>query len=342
MRGKRLSIGLRAVLAIFAATLFVTSALATAQETVLHSFNNTDGANPYAGLIFDAAGNLYGTTYLGGTGSCLYGGSGCGTVFELSPNGSGGWTEQVLHYFSHNGTDGIEPFGGLIIDAAGNLYGTTQEGGTHSGGTVFELSPGAGGTWTEQVLHNFSGTDGNYPGAGLIFDAAGNLYGTTYTGGTYSIGTVFELSPQAGGGWTETVLHNFDATGTDGAFPEAGLIFDAAGNLYGTTFEGGTYGSGTVFELTPGMGGTWTEQVLWSFNDNGTDGTNPLAGLTIDAAGNLYGTTEQGGSYGWGTVFELTPGAGGVWTEQVLHAFNNNGTDGLAPVGGLIFDGVRN
>src|ERR1019366_6634594 len=231
MQGKTLSIGLRAVLAIIAATLFVTSTWAAAQEQVLHSFGNgTDGNDPLGGLIFDASGNLYGTTLGGGT----YGG---GTVFELTPAGGGSWTETVLHNFDSNGTDGFTPYAGLIFDSAGNLYGTTRWGGTYGGGTVFELTTAAGGGWTEQVLHSFDHnyTDGYYPQAGLIFDAAGNLYGTTSQGGTYVYwGTVFELTPAAGGDWTETVLHNFNQNGTDGYYPEAGLIFDAAGNLYGT------------------------------------------------------------------------------------------------------------
>src|SRR5664279_5403051 len=201
----------------------------------------------------------------------------------------------------------------------------------------------------EQVLHNFNnnGTDGTFPQAGLIVDGAGNLYGTTSEGGTYiscsgGCGTVFELTPNGSGGWTETVLHNFNSNGTDGANPYAGLIFDAAGNLYGTTTTGGTYYVGTVFELSPSQGGGWTEKVLYSFNYNGTDGNYPQASLTIDAAGNLYGTTWAGGpyGYGYGTVFELTPAAGGGWTETVLHNFV--GTDGAAPLAGLIFDAAGN
>jgi uncharacterized repeat protein (TIGR03803 family) len=190
MRGKRLSIGLRAALAIFTVTLLVTSTWAATPwyEKVLHSFNGGDGANPAAGLIFDAAGNLYGTTTGGGT-------SGYGTVFELTPMGGGGWTETILYSFG-NGTDGAIPYAGLIFDAAGNLYGTTFGGGPYGGaGTVFELTPTAGGGWTETVLHSFNGGDGANPVAGLIFDAAGNLYGTTTGGGTYGGGTAFELSP---------------------------------------------------------------------------------------------------------------------------------------------------
>ena len=297
MRGNRLSIGLSTTLAICAVTVLVTSTWAATNEKVLHSFNGNgaDGYQPEASLIFDAVGNLYGTTYWGGT-------YGFGTVFELTPSGGGGWTETVLHSFQPNGTDGNYPIAGLIFDAAGNLYGTTSAGGTYGFGTVFELTPEEGGGWTETVLLNFNGTDGSYPHAGLAFDAAGNLYGTTGYDGTYHYGTVFELTPTAGGGWTETVLHSF-GNGTDGASPFAGLIFDAAGNLYGTTSAGGTYGTGTVFELTGGR-----EQVLYSFKSRyGADGATPYAGLIFDAAGNLYGTTYWGGNYGDGTVFELTP-----------------------------------
>ncbi len=230
-------------------------------ETVLRNFGHGgDGADPNGGLIFDAAGNLYGTTSQGGVHDCLEGG--CGTVFELTPNGSGGWTETVLHSFG-NGTDGNYPDGGLIFDAAGNLYGTTSEGGIHLScnegcGTVFELSPRESGGYTETVLHNFgSGADGQQPYASLIFDADGNLYGTTSEGGIHVYGgTVFELSPRDNGGWTERVLHSF-GSGTDGQQPFAGLIFDSAGNLYGTTNFGGIHsscdfsGCGIVFELTP-------------------------------------------------------------------------------------------
>jgi len=349
MRGKRFSIGLRAALAVFAVTLLVTSTWAATNwhEKVLFNFNGTDGYQPMYGLIFDAAGNLYGTAFGGGDPSCGDP-NGCGTVFQLTPAPGGGWTETVLHSFKGYPTDGSYPYAGVIFDAAGNLYGTTGGGGTYGVGTVFELSPAAGGGWTETVLHSFNGSDGHGPEAGLIFDAAGKLYGTTAWGGTGTdclntgCGTVFKLTPVAGGGWTETVLHSF--SNTDGALPFAGLIFDAAGNLYGTTQQGGSYGFGTVFELTPTAGGGWTETVLFSFNGNwsGRDGGLPEAGLIFDAAGNLYGTTGAGGTYAYGTAFELTPTAGGGWTETVLHSFNNNGTDGESPLAGLIFDAAGN
>ena len=307
-------------------------------KKVLHNFGKgTDGASPYGSLIFDAAGNLYGTTTAGGNTGCL---PSCGTVFELTPQPGGKWTENVLYSFNNNGADGASPEDGLIFDAAGNLYGTTAFGGTQGGGgTVFELMPQAGGIWTENVLYSFNnnGTDGAYPAADLIFDGAGNLYGTTGAGGTYGRGTVFELMPQAGGGWTENVLYSFNNNGTDGAGPQGRLIFDGAGNLYGTTVEAGIHRrrGGTVFELMPQAGGSWTEQVLHSFNK---DGANPGDGLVFDGAGHLYGTTEQGGTHNSGAVFELTPQAGGGWAEQVVHSFN--GKDGAFPRARLVLDGA--
>jgi uncharacterized repeat protein (TIGR03803 family) len=298
-------------------------------------YNGSDGANPEASLISDAAGNFYGTTVGGGN-------SAAGTVFELSPNGSGGWTEEVLYSFGE-GLDGTYPEAGLIFDAAGNLYGTTEAGGIHRGGMVFELSPNGSGDWTETVLHSFgAGSDGSAPYAGqLIFDRTGNLYGTTSSGGTNFYGIAFELSPNGSGGWTETVLHSFGA-GTDGASPPAGLIWDGAGNLYGTTYAGGTSNVGTVFELSPNGSGGWTETVLYSFNSNGSDGNYPYAGLVFDRAGNLYGTTYLGGTYNIGTVFELSPNGSGGWTETVLHSFINNYSDGAYPYAGLIFDSAGN
>jgi uncharacterized repeat protein (TIGR03803 family) len=279
------------------------------KETLLHNFGGSgDGINPWAALILDTAGNLYGTTTAGG-------GLSGGTVFELSPKGNGDWSYKILHAFNRSGGDGRFPYGSLVFDAAGNLYGTTFLGGLQGRdkGTVFELSPQAGGKWEETILHSFD------PGAGdgadlygsLIIDAAGNLYGTTYGGGLNANngdGTVFELSPQAGGDWTEKILHNFNQSNDDGAEPAAGLIFDSAGNLYGTTRLGGSDGYGTVFELTPQNAGSWTETILHNFSANG-DGSEPYGNLIFDGAGNLYSTTNAGGtqSDGLGTVFEITP-----------------------------------
>jgi uncharacterized repeat protein (TIGR03803 family) len=320
MRGKTLSI----FLAILAVTVFVTSAWAVT-EKVLHNFNGTGGAYP-SGMIFDASGNLYGTTYYGGSGSCYDGnGHGCGTVFELTPKAGGGWTEKLLHRFKGNTYDGIAPVASLIFDASGNLYGTTSSGGPYGHGTVFELTPKVGGGWTEKILHSFNnGKDGNYPFASLTFDASGNLFGTTYygppqgyngpclDGHDLGCGTVFELTPEAGGGWTEKIVHFFKSNGKDGFHPGANLIFDAFGNLCGATALGGANDNGTVFEMTPKAGGGWTEKVLYSFNYK--DGFAPGA-LIFDASGNLYGTTEYGGNGscqnggggGCGTVFEITP-----------------------------------
>jgi uncharacterized repeat protein (TIGR03803 family) len=345
MRGKRLSDGLVATLVIFTVTLFVMGTCAAA-ERKLHNFGitGTDSAEPYyAGLIFDAAGNLYGTTVNGGS-------YGEGTVFELTPDGSGGWAEKKLHNFGITGADGTGPAAGLIFDSAGNLYGTTTTGGTYGQGTVFELTPNGSGGWVEKVLHNFGitgGTDGTAPFAGLIFDSAGSLYGTTVLGGRYNAGTVFELTPNGSGGWTEKKLHNFNNNGTDGYQPYGGLIFDATGNLYGTTYYGGDYpcgsrGCGTVFELTPEQGGGWTEKKLHNFGIDGTDGVNPSAGLIFDSAGSLYSTTYAGGDYGSGTVFELTPNGSGGWTEKKLHNFGIDGADGVNPYAGLIFDTAGN
>ena len=303
-------------------------------EKVLHSFNfnGKDGAYPYAGLIFDAKGNLYGTTYAGGT-------NGFGAVFELRFT-KGSWTEQVLHSFNPGGGDGAVPEAGLIFDPKGNLYGTTLQGGTYGDGTVFELIWGSDGEWTEKVLHSFNANsrDAAFPEASLVFDCKGNLYGTTYGGGTYSDGTVFQLRPGTNGTWTAKVLHSFNFNGEDGFLPEAALIFDEKGNLYGTTSDGGAYNNGTAFELIPTNSGKWTEKVLHSFDHNTDGGSVLFAGLVFNAKRNLYGTTYVGGAYSFGTVFKLIPEKNGEWTEKVLHAFNPNGEDGLFSTAGIILD----
>jgi uncharacterized repeat protein (TIGR03803 family) len=345
MRSRRSSIGLTAVLAISAAALLLTGAPAWAQtETVLHSFGaGKDGSNPQASLIADPGGNLYGTTFYGGNDPRCYP-PGCGTVFELTRAAGGNWTEKILHNFTGTGGDGVCPGASLIRDASGNLYGTTYAGGAYYGGTVFELTPGADGVWTEKILHNFGGSsqDGTASQAALIFDTVGNLYGTTYSGGAYGYGTVFELTPTASGAWTEKILHNFNNSGKDGIFPFATVTFDSAGSLYGTTYSGGAYGYGTVFELTPRSGGEWAEKILHNFGATSKDGLASQATLVFDAGGNLYGTAVGGGTYGLGTVFELTPTAGGGWTEKILHSFNNNGKDGTTPYFGVVFDAAGN
>ncbi len=313
-------------------------------ETVIHSFgqNKEDGGAPRAGLTSDALGNLYGTTTFGGAEKQ-------GVVFELTPFGVGRWRETILHTFG-TGSDGAEPNAGVILDGSGNLYGTTAGGGVYTGGgnscgTVFELSPASGGAWEENILYSFAGgSDACGPYAAVVFDTAGNLYGTTAAGGTEDSGAVFELTPQANGGWSEKVIHTFGAPG-DGYEPSASLILDSQGHLYGTTSGGGQDSAGTVFKLTLGSTGHWTENILHSFREAGSGGSTLFGSLAMSAAGNLYGTTEYGGTgtcflYTCGTVFELTPQANGMWIETVLREFD--GADGYGPEGNLIFDAAGN
>lgn len=350
------------MLAVVAITLG-SAAGAHATEKVLHTFAGTDGAYPTSALIFDAAGNMYGITEEGGnvTGSCS---PTCGTVFRLSPNQSGGWTTTVLHTFNVN--EGYFPLrSGLVLDSAGNLYGTTGLGGQAHAGTVFELSPMSNGQWRQIVLHSFSGGDGDFPEGKLVFDAAGNLYGATRSGGNLAAclgngcGVVYELSPSSGGGWKQTVLYSFNGD-SDGGNPIAGLIFDAAGNLYGTTASGGKVdvgfcgaanGCGTVFKLTPSSSGSWTETVIYAFS--GVDGYSPAGELIADATGNLYGPTQLGGNLagclgsGCGVIYELSPSGAERWTEKVLFSFppgpsGEGGNAGSDPPAALAFDTVGN
>lgn len=336
MRAHRLSLGLAISFVILTIALLATSGMAS--EKVLHNFgiSGADGQYPMTGLVSDGAGNLYGTTYQGGS-------RGFGTVFETSPNGRGGWTTKVLHNFTVGVDDGFYPTAGLIFDTAGNLYGTTAQGGSQGHGAVFEMTPNLAGGWTEKVLHNFGigQNDGQDPSAGLVFDASGNLYGTTVSGGTKGGGTVFEMKPNASGGWTEGPIYSFGNGEHDAQEPSAGVIFDGAGNLYGTTSAGGSEGVGTVFELTPnGMGG-WIGTVIHNFGISDNDGQNPKAGLILDGAGNLYGTTWLGGSESDGTVFEVARN-GSSWTERVIHNFGISDNDGQNPAASLIFDGAGN
>jgi uncharacterized repeat protein (TIGR03803 family) len=319
-------------------------------ETALYSFLYQDAYPPDTNLVFDTAGNLYGGAgpnqganifqltessgnwnlnpiYTAGAGTPLFdkhgnlfvlGDATNGSVVELVPQSDGTWNPVTLYAFN-GGTDGKYPEGGVVADAAGNLYGATLFGGSASNcGTVFELSPQTNGTWVETILYRFVGgaNDGCYPQASVILDRKGNLYGTTENGGpgpcTGGCGAVFELSPptEKGGAWTETVLHQF--SNNDGANPYAGLAIDSTGALYGTTSAGGNgsceplgAGCGTVFRLTPPAktGGTWTH-VFYSFQ--GSDGQDPQGNVTLDESkGLLYGTTRDGGAYGYGTVFQV-------------------------------------
>ncbi|MGB8909782.1 MAG: choice-of-anchor tandem repeat GloVer-containing protein [Candidatus Cybelea sp.] len=266
--------------------------------SVLHYFaGGSDGASPFAGLVFDDKGALYGTTVGGG----YYG---YGTVFKLTPSGSG-YSESVLYSFS-GGRDGANPYDGLILDKKDALYGTTSAGGYRGAGTVFKLTPSGSG-YSESTLYRFQGrNDGANPYAGLIFDEKGALYGTTAGGGHKGFGTVFKLTPFGSSEYGETVLLRFGGR-NGGAHPHAGLIFSKKGKLFGTTSSGGRYGFGTVFKLTP-SGSGYSESVLHPFNYK--DGASPQAGLTFGSTGVLYGTTSGGGDHGlsgFGTVFELTP-----------------------------------
>jgi uncharacterized repeat protein (TIGR03803 family) len=331
---------------ILGSLAITTPLFAASREKVTHSFrpNGKDGVYPN-GVIIDKTGNLYGTTYVGGD---------VGTVFELTPD-NGKWTETLLHTF--HGKDGALPLGGLIQDAAGNLYGTTTAGGASSTcndraqpgcGTVFELSL-VNGKWTEKVLHSFNqdGKDGSFPAASLILDRDGNLYGTTVEGGPLSVcyqsgcGVAFELLPGKNGEWTEKILYTFHFYSSG---PYYALVMDKSGNLYGTDSITGKYLDGVVFELVP-SNGKWTQKVLHTFKLDGKDGANPDSSLILDQQGNLYGATSNGGPLSGcngqtcGTVFELSPGNNGKWTEKVLYSFNSK--DGAFP-GSITFDASGN
>jgi len=360
--------------------------------SVIHNFTGSDGDSPQAGLTFDKAGNLYGTTRYGGShnagtvfkvtrhgsgwlftplynftggydgsnpdsrvvfgpdgslyGTTTFGGQyRSGVVFRLRPSASAcktaicPWTETVLYSFTGQ-SDGAVPEGDLVFDQAGNIYGTTFAGGQgncvplFSGcGAVYELTPSQG-QWTPTVLHTFTGlSDGGAPTSGLIFDQAGNLYSTTYAGGAYSLGTAFELTP-SGAGWTESVLHDF-AGGNDGANPEAGLVFDSSSNLYGVTAFGGSHIYGTAFELQASNGG-FSYSILYNF---GVESETPVPTLTLDSAGNLYGTAQSGGTGGVGAVFQLSP-SGGSWNYTSLHDFTFS--TGGYPLGNVIRDAIGN
>ncbi len=379
-----------AALALVLSWLCLLGQSATAQTfTVLHKFNpyNGDGYFPEGSVILDSQGNLYGTAGDGGLTTCHAGG--CGVVWELTPDGDGTWTENLIHKF--DGSDGDFPAGALIFDQRGSLYGTAASAGSYGLGTIFELTPG-GGTWTESTLHQFTGgwdgagnpgsvvsidnaghiygstseagiyghgvvfaltgpekqeiilhaftggEDGGTPTGPLTFDANGYVYGTA-SGGGLGYGAVFKLSPnQSKSGWTETILYAF--TNHDAILPSDGVIFDAAGNLYGTTPYGGEHGQGAVYKLTHHADGSWSPSFLYSFVGS-YDGEVPYGGVVLDGAGNLYGTTTGGGLYHMGTVFKLTNSGGGTWTETILHEFTGD-ADGSSPEEGVILDSVGN
>ena len=295
-------------------------------EAVIHAFQSTnkyDGFSPNAPLIADPSGALYGTTYSGGQ-------HGWGTVFKLTPPQAPGgvWTQNVIYSFT-GGTDGGSPSSGALLLKGGALYGTTAEGGANNVGVVFELSPGK--PWVETVLYSFTSSGGNgyAPSSGLTQGSKGTLYGTTFHGGAHKQGVVYRLSPTGGGAWTEAPIYAFKG-GSDGSEPGNNLIFDSTGSLYGVTLSA----PGTVFKLTP-SGGAWTETVLYSFNP-AIEGP-PYSSLIFDSTGALYGVTGSNGASA-GTVFQLSPAAGGAWTKITLYNFQGSpANDGATPAG-VTFD----
>lgn len=369
----------------FASALVLTQFASAQTFQVLHNFTGGyDGGTPPYTLTQDAAGHFFGTASMGGKNgdgtvfrfervnanwvllpaynfsgqdgqpgwgvtlapdgtiytvasyASVFGGP-CGTAIHLRPSPipprstDMTWKETVLRTYVKN-QEGC-PTGNLLLDSAGNLYGVTQDGGPHGWGSVFELTRN-GSVWTETILYAFQGqADGGAPYSGLITDTVGNLYGTASAAGADGKGVVFELKP-SGGSWTEQVLYTFQG-GNDGGQPVAGLIFDNSGNLYGATASWGSGGGGTVFKLAP-SGGSWSYSVLASFT--GSDG--PVASVTLDSSGNLYGTTFRDDSYGYGSVFKLTPSGAG-WTYTDLHDFTG-GTDGGYPGGGVVLDSSGN
>jgi uncharacterized repeat protein (TIGR03803 family) len=313
--------------AVLAATFFLTLAAATSvfaqAQSVLYSFcqlkNCVDGMSPAGNLVMDANGYLYGTTGGGGWNAQ-------GTVFRVSPDGS----ERVLHSFGVTSGDGYFPSPGLVIDKRGNLYGTTKLGGTNDtinggGGTVYKITPAG----AETILYNFgaTSTDGTNPQAGLAADAKGNLYGTTLEGGENGYGTIFKLAPSG----SETILYNFPNDGADRFQPDENLTLDNKGDVYGVTSYGGTNNAGLAFEVS--ADGAYT--VLYNFGESATDASIPKSSLTLDSNGNLYGTSQAGGSNNEGTVFELSPKANGSWTENVLYSFSTSA--GSVPEAGVTF-----
>lgn len=316
--------------------LFTGSVRAAVKEQVLHSFGEDDnGAYPISSLVADSRGNLFGTTNLAGA-------NGAGTIFELSPAAGGGWNFVLLHSFSFD--QGSDSRSGLLIDRSGNLYGTTNQGGSSASGTAFELSPSGSG-FNFNVLYNFmGGTDGGFPSGPLISDGKSSLFGLTGGGGgssncTFGCGTVFQLTKTGAGQWVETVLYSFQG-GSDGSGPFGPLTADRAGNLYGITGLGGSSqcqgGCGTVFRLHRTMNGTWRKQIVFRFTDK-EHGWFPNGGLIFDQAGNLYGTTSLGGDLtcnppnGCGIVFKINSKG----EETMVHGFSGSNGDGMLPETGL-------
>jgi uncharacterized repeat protein (TIGR03803 family) len=309
---------------------------ASVSTKVIYGFRGDEkGEYPATELVLDPAGNLFGTTVLGGE-------VGTGTVFELTRS-SHGWKHSILYSFS-GGADGGQPYGGVTVGPQGELYGTAVIGGTGGAcpedgcGVVFELTR-SNGTWAETVIHDFSGTDGYGPGAGLTLDPQGNLYGMTPTGGAYGLGVIYQLQPDGNGGWLFQVIHDFTG-GDDGATGSAGrLLLGSTGRMYGVATAGGANGKGVAFRLAQGDGGSWKLKPLYAFKGQ-PDAGFPYGALTFDASGNLYGTTYYDGANNLGSVYELSPGRR-HWKERVLYSFVG-GSDGSNSISNLLFDGSGN
>lgn len=347
------------VLILASAQVACTGSSVAATFTDLHEFCSqtgcADGNYPAAPLVADAAGDLFGTTALGGD-------AGWGTIFEFVPNGKGGYKFRQLHSFcaQANCADGSDPVAGLIVDSAGNLYGTTKFGGAQNGGTAFELLR-SGGKKHFRLLHSFCAqgaacADGSLPvydgltyqgaATGLPYDGTSPLYGTTLYGGQNNAGysgTVYELRPGSGRKWKEQVIYQFcaEANCADGMEPQNGLAMDGSGNLYGVTYGGGGgNGDGTVFELSRRKG-AWSETVLYDFcsQANCADGANPESAPVLDASGTLVGAATSGGANGWGVLYSIVPDGGGS-RYSVLYNFCSqaNCVDGTNPMGRLALD----
>jgi uncharacterized repeat protein (TIGR03803 family) len=330
-------------------------------ETVLHSFTggHSDGTMPNATPVVDASGNVYATTFYGGnTGACL---DGCGTIVKLAQTSPGVWTETPVHVFQGHsqGTDGAHPLA-IGLNSQGYPYGVTFTGGSSDAGTFYQIVPTAG-SFSEKQLFDFANGDVSAPQGGLVMDPQGNLYGTSLGGGANSLGAVFELSPGANGTWTEKAIFSFATDGAKGGtpYPNPDLSMDSLGNLYGTCRQGGlqnmrcgSVGCGFVFKLTKDANGTWQGAAIYKFRAN-EDGLGPRDGVVLDPAGNVYGTTLYGGGRGGtdcsagtnllscGTVYELTPQTEGTYKETILHRFASS-PDGAEPFGGLILDSAGN
>ena len=295
-------------------------------QNVLYSFTGgVDGGEPYKGVSIDRQGNLYGTAVTGGSGACE---GGCGVAYKLT-NSNGTWTQTVIHAFT-GGDDGSGPGARVTVDSSGNVYGMTPTAGTYGAGTIYKIHP-QGSSWSFQVIHTFTGgTDGASGSAGRMLLNHRRLYGAVTAGGAYGSGVVFELTPTAVGEWDFKTLYSFRGQ-PDGSFPY-GALLRTSGKLYGTTYYGGANGIGSVYEMSPRQSGEWSERVIYSFQ-NGSDGNSPISNLVRDNAGNLFGTTSEGGS-GSGTIFKLSPTGSGQWTESVVHAFAG------PPDGGFSYNGM--